>query len=338
MGSVNGNSERPFITSAIPGLLLVAAAVVVAYGLHALSPSVPILTVAIVLGLLVGQIAPLAAALDERFKPGLAIAARKLLRLGIVLLGLKLSFQTIGTLGWSTVLLVGALVIVSFLVTWAVGTVARLPGQQALMIASGFSICGVSAIGAMGATTRANERDTSLPIALVTLFGSLGILLMPLLAPALDLAEADFGIWVGASLHDVGQVVAASQVGGTAALAAAVAIKLTRVLTLAPMVAITSLIARRRTRFGEGVRPPVLPMFVAGFIAVVAINSLLPVPAWVHSAGDAVQTLLFAAALFAIGAGIRVSRIARVGLRGMLVGAVSWILIGALALLIVRVH
>lgn len=326
------------LRAAVPGALISATAVVVAYGVHGLLPGMPVLTVAIILGLLVGQVGPLSSHLDRRFKPGLAVAARRFLRIGIVLLGLKLSFQAIAALGWSTIALVFALVLASFVLTWIVGKLARLPGQQALMIASGFSICGVSAIGAMAATTRAQERDTSLPIALVTLFGSLGILLMPLLAPALGLAGADFGTWVGASLHDVGQVVAASQIGGSAALAAAVAIKLTRVLTLAPMVAMASLIVRQRTTPPQAARPPVLPLFVAGFIGVVGVNSLLPVPGWVHAAGDVAQTLLFAAALFAIGTTIRLTRIARVGLRGILVGAISCVIIGAMALLIVTMH
>ncbi|WP_430591867.1 YeiH family protein [Humidisolicoccus flavus] len=324
------------MSSRIPwlfGVLVAALAAAIAFALHAGIPAIPVLTIAIVLGLIVGQIPPAIRVIEGPLRPGLAIAARRFLRIGIVLLGLKLSFEAIAALGWLTIALIIVLVVVSFLVTLWLGRAFKLPGKQPLMIASGFSICGVSAIGAVGGTVRAKSEDTATPIALVTLFGSLGIALLPLAGSLIGLAGAEYGVWVGASLHDVGQVVAAAQVGGTAALAVAVAIKLTRVLMLAPMVAVIGGVERRRTRAdGEQSRPPIVPLFVAGFLAVVALNSFVSVPEIVVEIADLVQTALFAAALFAIGASIRIAKLARTGAKSALVGLISWFVICVLAL------
>jgi uncharacterized integral membrane protein (TIGR00698 family) len=320
----------------LPGLLVALGGAAVALALGLVLPVVPVLTIALLLGLVVGQIPPLQPHLGGRLASGLATASRLLLRAGVVLLGFKLSVATIAGLGWLTIVLVVALVGVSFVVTWAFGRLFRLPGREALMMAAGFSICGVSAVGAMSAATRTRAQDTTTPIAMVTLFGSLGVFLLPLVARPLGLSPEQYGVWVGASLHDVGQVVAAGQAGGAAALAIAVTVKLTRVLTLAPMVAIASVVERRRTPDAAGGRrPPIVPLFIALFVVAVVVNSVVPLPDWFHSGTDLLQTVLFAMALFAIGAGIRLRALVRAGGRAALVGALSWAVICVLALGIV---
>jgi uncharacterized integral membrane protein (TIGR00698 family) len=169
---------------------------------------------------------------------------------------------------------------------------------------------------------------------MVTLFGSLGIVVLPPLTGPFGLAGETYGVWVGASLHDVGQVVAAGQAGGAAALAIAVTVKLTRVVTLAPMVAIVGAVERRRaTATGDpGARPPIVPLFIVTFVVVVIVNSLFALPEWLHAGADIVQTVHFAAALFAIGCGIRLRSVARSGTRAVLAGILAWTVICVLAL------
>ncbi|HEY5230732.1 MAG TPA: putative sulfate exporter family transporter, partial [Galbitalea sp.] len=230
----------------LPGLLLAAAGAAAGFGIHALWPWFPWLTASLVFGVIAGSIAPLRLSLDGVFRPGLAVASRRLLRLGIVVLGLQLSLSNILGLGWLTIVAIVALVAVSFGITWLIARAFRLEGDQPVLFAAGFSICGVSAVGAMSAARGSDPRDTGTPIALVTLYGTAAIVVLPALAPLLGLTHLQFGHWVGASVHDVGQVVATAQTLGTVALAAAVVVKLTRVLMLAPMVAITSISTRRR--------------------------------------------------------------------------------------------
>lgn len=324
----------------MPGLAFSLVGAAIALGFGGLFPSVPILTFALVLGLVVGQIPVARHPRSVVLNPGTRLAGRRLLRIGIVLLGFKVSIETVAALGWLTVFLIVILVAVSFGVTWGICKLFRLPGNQPLMMAAGFSICGVSAIGAMAGTVRTKQDDTPTPVALVTLYGSIGILLLPAIALPLGLSGEGYGMWVGASLHDVGQVVAAGQTGGAAALAIAVTVKLARVLTLAPMVAIVGAVERGRTRrAGEGGdRAPLMPLFVVAFIGVVLLNSTVEMPAWVHNGADVLQTVMFAAALFAIGFGIRLAELIRAGRRAVLAGAVAWAIICILALGVVWIH
>jgi uncharacterized integral membrane protein (TIGR00698 family) len=327
-------------SNAVWGVLFAAVGAAAGYGVHLLLPGLPWLTASLILGVLVGSIPQLRPSLDGLFKPGLAIAARRLLRLGIVVLGLQLSLGDIAALGWLAIVLIVALVVVSFFITWLIGRLFRLEGDQAVLMAAGFSICGVSAVGAMSAARGSDDKDTGTPITLVTLYGTLAIVVLPFLAGLLGLTTQQFGHWVGASVHDVGQVVATAQTAGAAALAVAVVVKLTRVLMLAPMVAIASIQTRRRasadaestTKF-----PPIVPLFIVGFIVAVLVRSFVPLPVEIVSFANVLQSALLAAALFGIGASLRLERLVRTGARSLAVGLISWIVILALALVVVYV-
>ena len=315
----------------MPGLVVAASAALVAWLVHLAVPAVPILTGAVALGIVVGQVPALQPALAGRLAPGLRVAARALLRLGIVLLGLKLSLVDIAGLGWVTILTTVAVVVVTFAGTIGLGRALGLPGHQPVLVAAGFSICGASAIGAMAATVRARDEEQAVPVALVTLCGTLAIAVLPALWHPLGLSATGFGHWVGAGVHDVGQVVATAQIAGPAALAVAVVVKLTRVLMLAPMVAITAAVERRRAIEPTGPRPPIVPLFIAGFLAAVLLNTLVPLPEPLLAGADLVQTALLATALFALGASIRVVELVHTGWRALVVGLTSWVLVAALA-------
>ena len=344
----------------LPGLLLAAVGAAVAFGIHSLVPAAPWLTAALVLGVVVGCIPAFRPALGGVFGTGLTLSSKRLLRIGIVLLGLKLSLGDIGALGPIAIVAIVLLVLLSFGITWSIGRLFRLEGDQPILLAAGFSICGVSAIGAVSAARNSPARDTGTPVALVTLYGTAAIVVLPALAPVFGLDATQFGHWVGASVHDVGQVVATAQTGGAIALSAAVIVKLTRVLTLAPMVAIISVVKRRRESAAAAVaatastaapaspassvgppasvqptasaRPPIVPLFIVGFIAMVLVRSFVPAPDALLNAADLLQTILIAMALFAIGASLRLETLARSGVLSLAAGLVAWIVILALAL------
>lgn len=317
----------------MPGVALAGAAALVAWGVHASVPAIPLLTTAVVLGILVAQLPFARAPLSGILAPGLRVAAKKFMHLGIVLLGLKLSLIDIAHLGWVSIVTVTGVLTITFVVTWWVGRLFKLPGHQPLLIATGFSICGASAIGAMSHAVQAKEEDSSVPVALVTLCGTLAIVVLPLLWHPLGFSALQFGHWVGASVHDVGQVVATAQVAGPAALAVAVVVKLTRVLMLAPMTAIASLVVRRQSGTADigTKRPPIVPLFVAGFICAMLVRTFLPLPVAVTSGADTLQTAFLAMALFGLGTTVRLGRLVRTGGRALLVGLLSWALIATLA-------
>ncbi|KQQ08015.1 YeiH family protein [Rathayibacter sp. Leaf296] len=314
-----------------PGVAVCAAAAVLAAVVHALVPAVPMLTAAVALGIVVAQVPAARPALGGALSPGLKFSSRTLMRTGIVLLGLKLSLVDIAALGWAAILVVVGIVLATFALTWALGRALGLPGREPLLLAAGFSICGASAIGAMAGATRAKESEQAVPVALVTLCGTLAIAVLPALQHPLGLSAEQFGHWVGASVHDVGQVVATAQVAGASALAIAVVVKLTRVVMLAPMVAIAAAVTRRGGA-DAGPRPAIVPLFVVGFLAAVLVRTWVPLPEGLLAGADTAQTWLLAAALFALGTGVRLRALVTTGWRALVVALGSWFAIAAMAL------
>ncbi|MFJ7267220.1 YeiH family protein [Streptomyces sp. NPDC099050] len=317
-------------TSSWPGLGLAAAGVLVAWSVHRLVPWAPMLTVAVVLGIAAAHLPGLRGFVRGPARPGLSLAGRRLMRIGIVLLGLALGLDEVLGLGWATVAMVAGVVAATFLGTLWLGWRLGLPGDQPLLIATGYSICGASAIGAVSQVSGSDEEDVASSVALVTLCGTLAIAVLPLLQSPLGLSDPDFGRWVGASVHDVGQVVATAQTAGPGALGEAVLVKLMRVALLAPLVAAVafSVRARRRgARTSSGRRPAPVPLFVAGFLAAAALRATGTLPDVALEGAHTAQELLLAAALFGLGSAVHLPTLSRTGGRAALLGLAAWVVV-----------
>ncbi|TFV64303.1 putative sulfate exporter family transporter [Geodermatophilus sp. DF01-2] len=311
---------------ALPGLALCTAAAAASSVLHRAVPSVSALLIAIVLGVLLANVVRLPAAV----RPGLAVSAKRLLRLGVVLLGLQLLLSDVIGLGAGMLVVVVVIVVGGIAATLLVGRLLGVSPAQRLLIACGFSICGAAAVAAVDGVVDAEEEDVVTAVALVVVFGTLMIPLVPLSAAALGLPEQVGGLWAGGAIHEVAQVVAAGGAMGTGALAAAVVVKLARVLMLAPVLAVVSWRLRRRT--GGGRRPPLVPLFVVGFLTMVVLRSSGLVPEAVLGLAEAAQVGLLSAAMFALGCGVRISALRTVGARPVLLALVSTIVVAGLAL------
>ncbi|MGW7519263.1 YeiH family protein [Streptomyces sp. NPDC054796] len=329
----------------LPGLALAAAGVAVAAAVHLLVPAVPLLTAAVVLGIGAAHLPGTRALVRGPARPGLSLAGKRLMRVGIVLLGLKLSVGDVLGIGWATVAMVAVVVAATFAGTLWLGRRLGLPGDQPLLIATGYSICGASAIGAVSEVRESDERDVATSVALVTLCGTLAIAVLPLLHQPLGLDAGQFGRWVGAGVHDVGQVVATAQTAGPHALGQAVLVKLMRVALLAPLVAAVALSVRNRHRdrhaqahpaaSGTGTtgakRPPLVPLFVLGFLAMVALRTTGLLPGAALDAAQFAQELLLAAALFGLGSAVHLPSLARTGGRVAALGLCSWVVIAGVS-------
>ncbi|MFB8398764.1 YeiH family protein [Streptomyces yangpuensis] len=317
-----------------PGLALAAGGALVAWCIHRLIPGIPMLTASVVLGIAVAHLPGTRTFVRGPGRPGLSLAGRRLMRIGIVLLGLGLGLDQVLRLGWATVAMVVAVVAATFFGTLWLGRRLGLPGDQPLLIATGYSICGASAIGAVSEVSGSDEEDVAASVALVTLCGTLAIAVLPLLQDPLALSDLAFGRWVGAGVHDVGQVVATAQTAGPHALGEAVLVKLMRVALLAPLVAAVafSVRARRRgVRTPSGRRPAPVPLFVAGFLAAAGLRAagVLPDVAlqWAHTAQEA----LLAAALFGLGSAVHLPTLARTGGRAAALGLGAWLVVAGVS-------
>lgn len=312
------------------GLAAIAAATALAYGVSALIPGIGASTVGVVLGALAVNLGLVVPAL----RPGAKVASSRLLRIAVVLLGLQLALLQLVGIGAKGLLVVVVTVAVTFFGTQLIGRLLGMSGPRSLLVATGFSICGASAVAAMSPVADGDEDDTAVAIALVTLCGTLAIFILPAVRGLIGLGDpAAFGSWVGASVHDVGQTVAtANRVDG--ALTSAVVVKLTRVVLLAPLVAGVAL-AHRRSRAAVvttgGKRPPIVPFFVAGFLAAILITSTGLLPDGLLEVAKTAQEVLLVAALVGLGTGIQLSLLCRAGGSALAVGLTSWLLVAGVA-------
>ncbi|MGY0061316.1 YeiH family protein [Streptomyces sp. LZ34] len=325
----------------LPGLGIGALGVAVAWAVHRAVPGVPMLTVAVVLGILAAHLPGTRGLVRGGGRAGLSFAGKRLMRLGVVLLGLKLSLDDVLGLGWASVAMMCGVVAATFFGTWWLGRRMGLRGDQPLLVATGYAICGASAIGAVSEVSDSDERDVATSVALVTLCGTLAIAVLPLLQHPLGLSDAQFGRWAGASVHDVGQVVAAAQTAGPSALGEAVLVKLMRVALLAPLVAAVAVSVRarqargaRQARLGDEAggtararRPPLVPLFVLGFLAMVALRSTDRLPSAALDTAATVQELLLATALFGLGSAVHLPSLARTGGRVAALGLCAWVVV-----------
>ncbi len=312
--------------SVVPGLAVVAGGVAIAIAVSLVQPSISALTVAVLLGAVVANVV----ALPPSTAPGIRFAGRRLLRLGVVLLGLKLVFHDVMGLGYEILVLAVVAVVVTFVATRWLGKVLGVGEGLSLLIATGFSICGASAVAAMNSVREQDEEDVAGALGLVTLFGTIAMFGLPALYPLTGLSPTQYGVWAGGSVHEVAQVVAAAgPVSG--ALAIAVAVKLTRVVLLAPMLAAVSFAERLRYPAG-GQRPPLVPLFVLGFLAMAAVRATGLLPDVVLTAATFVDNVLLAAGMFALGTAVRLRSLLRSGPAVLLLGLLSTVLIVALVL------
>src|SRR5699024_6980083 len=269
----------------------------------------------------------------EIVAPGLAFAAKTLLRAGIALLGFQLLLTDIVDLGWVVIVTVVAVVVVGIVSTWSLGGLLGLGLPQRMLIACGFSICGAAAVAAAGGVADAEEEDTMTAIALVVVFGTLMIPLVPLLSTWLGLSAEEAGVWVGASIHEVAQVVAAGGAIGGAALGVAVIVKLARVLLLAPVIVGISIAQRRRgTSVPGGERPPLVPASIFVFLAWGALRSSGIVPEFAIDSAHHRQTILLTAAMFALGTGVKLASLRKVGPKPVALAGAATAIVGGVGL------
>ena len=215
-------------THLLPGLGVAAGAATASLLVSQWLPSVSPLLLAIAAGAVLANTAGVAPSL----RAGLAVAAKRWLRVGVALLGFQLALTDIAGLGWRMVVVVVGIVSGGIVLTLGLGRLLKVAPGQRLLIACGFSICGAAAVAAVGGVADVDEEEVASSVALVVLFGTAMIPVIPLLSRLAGLSEHRAGLWAGGSIHEVAQVVAAGGLVSAGALAPAVVVKLARVLML----------------------------------------------------------------------------------------------------------
>ena len=314
-----------------PGVALAAALAVVAAwvagGLGEPLARNPVL-VAMLLGLLMGNVF----GCPDALKPGLDFTKRYLLRLGVVLVGFRITLHLFSELGVVPIGIAAVeLVTMLVVVRWAAVRVFKLDDELALLVAAGSAVCGAAAILCVAALTRAREQSAGLAIALITLAGTLALLVYPVAfvagaLPGLD--DRQFGTFVGASIYELAQVYGASFAVSEGALNTATLVKLSKVLMLIPLLLVLGGMRRRKDRGNAAATPIPFPWFVLGFVAVMLLNSSFTLHPQARRLILEFDQFLFMMVMIALGLSTRLARLREGGVGWRLAG------IGALGLLL----
>ncbi len=321
----------------LPGLLLAAGIAAFAFalrhlpGLSSFSPMI----IAIVLGIAFHNLL----GTPTTARPGVAFSMRKVLRFAIILLGLQLTASQVAEVGITGVAIIAATLVVTFAFTVWLGRLIGVDQKLAELIAAGTSICGASAVIATNTVTKAPDEDVAYAVACVTVFGSIAMFVYPLLPGLLQLGPHAYGLWAGASIHEIAQVVAASFQDGRQAGEFGTVAKLTRVMMLAPVVIALGVAARQRaksSRAAPSSTAALMPWFVLGFIAMVGINSLVDIPAEAKAWIVTSTTFLLTMALAAMGLETDIRKLRAKGLRPLFLGLATFLFIATFSLMLVK--
>ncbi|MEO5606449.1 MAG: YeiH family protein [Polaromonas sp.] len=339
----------------LPGLALSAALAAAAVSLGSISwlqdHGLSALTMAIVLGMLVGN------TIYPRFAtasgPGVNFSKQTLLRLGVVLYGLRLTVQDVGQVGLAGVAIDALVLGSTFALACWVGTRwLGMDRKTVMLIGAGSSICGAAAVMAAEPVVKGRAEQVTVAVATVVIFGTLSIFLYPMLFELnqhfnfIGGGARGFGVYTGSTIHEVAQVVAAARSIGTEAADTAVIAKMVRVMMLAPFLIMLSAWlarddARSSAKSGDAREAQLtsgqpqktklaIPGFALGFVAVVLFNSLHLLPAKVLPVITDIDTALLAMAMAALGLSTHLSAIRKAGFKPILLAMILfvWLVVG----------
>lgn len=296
------------------------------------------LVIALVIGMLAGHALP--ARYRDAFTGGVVFARQQLLRLGIILYGTRLSWQDIDRLGSSGMLIDLTMVASTLVLALVAGRfLLKLDPDTVLLVGAGSSICGAAAVLATEPVLNARGAQVTVAVATVVVFGTLATFLYPVLYraaahwPLLPGSVNAFGVYIGSTIHEVAQVVAAARAVEPASVDAAVIAKMMRVILLCPFLAAVAVYASLRQRgSGQRMHGPALPVllaavpwFAVGFLLVVLLNSILPGFRQVTGTLTGADLPLLVMAMAALGMSTRIDAFRQAGIRPLLLAGILFV-------------
>ncbi|MBA2125384.1 YeiH family putative sulfate export transporter [Hyphomicrobium methylovorum] len=335
--SIAAQSSRSSVAAIWPGLLLCSGIAAASFGLREL-PGVAIFS-PMILAIALGIALHNSIGTPSLAKAGVTFCLRRVLRVAIILLGLQLTAEQVIDVGAGGIAIIAATLVCTFLFTMWLGQKLGVERKLSELIAAGTSICGASAVIATNTVTDAPDEDVAYAVACVTVFGSIAMFVYPLMPGVLHLDAHAYGLWAGASIHEIAQVMAAAYQDGQQAGDAAAIAKLSRVAMLAPVVIVLGILATQRSRSGNQTRSPSnvpMPWFVLGFIAMVGVNSLVTVPAEAKALIVALTTFLLSMALAAMGLETDIAKLRAKGVRPLLLGFAAFLFVATFSLCLIE--
>ena len=273
----------------------------------------------------------------KTWSPGIQLAAKPLLELGVMLLGAAVDFTALAVVGPGLVAGVIGVVALAIAASWAIGRACGLPDRIAVLVACGNSICGNSAIVAVAPVIGADAAEVIASLGFTAVLGVAMVIALPLLVPALGLSATQYGVLAGLTVYSVPQVVAATAPIGALSVQVGTLVKLTRVVMLGPVVLALSLAGLRRRGSGSATGTcragwrSLVPAFVIGFVILAMLRSLRLLPELVGPPASACSGALTLVAMAALGLGVDVRAVAGAGLRTVAVVTASLAVLGSIS-------
>jgi len=295
------------------------------------------IVIAIILGLLIGN--SVYPKLSHYCYVGVDFSKGKILRLAIILFGIKLTFQDIALVGYQGILIDILMVVSTFLLTMWMGIkLFHLDQDSVILIGSGCSICGAAAVIATESTINTNPEKVTIAVAIVVIFGTLAMFIYPFfyayIATHFAISDSHFGIYIGSTIHEVAQVVAAGNAISEPAVETAVISKMLRVLLLAPFLFVLSAYLIKTQQGNTQKRKLVIPWFAIGFLLMACLNSLNILPKQFVSIIIMLDNILLTMAMAALGLTSHYSAFQKAGIKPLLLGffIFVWLIIGGAAI------
>jgi len=323
---------RRVLTPLLPGLLLTVALATAGFWLADLAWVKSTLHVsALLLVILIGMLWKSVLPEPPAVIPGIRLAQRPILRWAVAGLGLRLSIAELWKIGGPALVVVILSTFAALLFGWWIARRLGVSEKLALLLGVGGAICGASAVVAADAVVQGERRDSALAMGVITLLGTAGIVLYPLLAHTLGMREFVYGVWDGASLHEMAQVVAAASGVSNEAVRVATVVKLARISLLAPVVLYLGWSLRHRHLEAGKAKVAPVPWFLVLFVLFAGLNSTGLIPAaWLDLVrrGD---LWLLCVGMAGVGLQTGFSDLRQAGMRPIVAGALQWALLSTLA-------
>ncbi len=291
----------------------------------------------LILAIVVGMIFRNTIGLPEVFSQGMQFSLERVLRIAIILLGLKLSIAEILQVGSKGLVVVVVSVALTLAFSIWIGKRFGISEELATLIGTGVSICGASAAIAVAGVINARDRNVAFAIATVTVFGTAAMFIYPVLASVMGLSSTVYGVWAGASIHEVAQVVAAGYAVSDESGNIATIVKLSRVVLLAPVAVILGILFARKSAGGFNLRSVPVPYFIFGFIAMIFINSMAIIPEQISRMLIQVDNFMLAVAMAAMGLNTSFRDMREIGITPFYVGFIAWMFIAVISYALVMV-
>ncbi|HET7835304.1 MAG TPA: putative sulfate exporter family transporter [Variovorax sp.] len=294
----------------------------------------PVMLFALILGMAMNFLS-----VDGACKPGIEFTARQVLRWGVALLGLRITAAQVVALGWHPVLLVVLSVVLTIGVSMVVAKLMGFQSLFGLLSGGATAICGASAALALAAALPSHpqkERATLFTVVGVSALSTFAMIAYPMIAHALGLDDRAAGIFLGATIHDVAQVVGAGYSMSKETGDIATLVKLMRVAMLLPVIVFAVMCTRAAGKGAGGPRPPLLPWFAVAFALLVAVNSTGWIPKVLTDAGSDCSRWFLVAAIAGIGMKTQLRDLATVGLKPVVLMLGETVFLAILAIALIR--